>query len=162
RIDSYIGRERAPAAASPDMFTGEDGRALSRADAMLSGRATGIPGVLPALELAHAAHGALDWSSLFEPTALRAEQGFPVTPRLHRHIAGDFPQAAAPDVVALFAGPDGRALRVGDIFRNAAYAASLRVIAAQGADSLREGLLAEALVARVADSPHGTRITPAD
>ena len=49
---------------------------------MLSGRATGVPGALPALELAHAAHGTLEWSSLFESTARRAELGFAVTPRL--------------------------------------------------------------------------------
>jgi gamma-glutamyltranspeptidase/glutathione hydrolase len=162
RIDSYIGRERAPGNAGTGMFSGEDGRTLPRAQAMLSGHATGIPGVLHALELAHAAHGALDWSTLFESTALRAEQGFAVTPRLHRHIDGSFPQASAPDVVALFAGPDGTPLRVGDTFRNPAYAASLRMIAATGADAVRAGPLAEALVARVADAPHGARITPAD
>jgi len=162
RIDSYIGRERAPAGAGPGMFSDEDGRALSRTEAMLSGRATGVPGALHALELAHAAHGVLDWSTLFESTALRAEQGFAVTPRLHRHIAGDFPQASAPDVVALFAGPDGAPLRVGDSFRNPAYAASLRTIAARGAEALRSGPLAEALAARVAQAPHGARMTPED
>ena len=162
RIDSYIGRERAPASAGPDMFGGEGGRALPRAGAMLSGHATGVPGVLHALELAHAAHGVLDWSTLFEPTALRAEQGFAVTPRLHRHIAGDFPQASAPDVVALFSSPDGTPPGVGDTFRNPAYAASLRRVAATGADAVRAGPLAEALIARVADAPHGARITPAD
>ena len=48
RIDSYIGRERAPASAGQAMFRDEDGTALSDAQAMLSGRATGIPGVLAA------------------------------------------------------------------------------------------------------------------
>ncbi len=162
RVDSWIGRERAPAGAGPDLFNDAEGRALPRAGAMLSGRATGVPGVLHALELAHAAHGALDWATLFESTALRAEQGFTVTPRLHRHIVGTFPQASAPDVVALFAGPDGTPLRVGDTFRNPAYAASLRTIAARGADALRTGPLADALLARVADPPHGARMTPAD
>lgn len=162
RVDSWIGRERAPAGAGPGMFSDADGRPLSRAEAMLSGRATGVPGALPALELAHAAHGTLEWSSLFESTARRAELGFAVTPRLHRHIAGRFPQASAPDVVALFAGPDGTPLRIGDTFRNPAYAASLRTIAARGADALRSGPLAEQLAARVAAPPHAARMTPAD
>lgn len=162
RVDSWIGRERAPASAGPDMFSDADGRPLSRAEAMLSGRATGVPGALPALALAHAAHGRLQWSSLFESTARRAELGFAVTPRLHRHIAGGFPQASAPDVVALFAGPDGTPLRIGDTFRNPAYAASLRTIAARGADALRNGPLADQLAARVAEPPHGARMTPAD
>lgn len=162
RVDSWIGRERAPLDAGPGMFTDADGRTLPRGDAMLSGRATGVPGVLQALELAHAEHGALDWGTLFESTALRAEQGFAVTPRLHHHIAGTFPQASVPDLVALFAGPDGRPLRVGDTFRNPAYAASLRTIAARGADALRSGLLADQLAARVAAPPHAARMTPAD
>src|SRR5690606_27783983 len=80
----------------------------------------------------------------------------------HRHIAGDFPQASAPDVVALFTGPDGAPLRVGDSFRNPAYAASLRTIAARGADALRSGPLAEALAARVARAPHAARMTAED
>ncbi|HRN62250.1 MAG TPA: gamma-glutamyltransferase [Luteimonas sp.] len=70
--------------------------------------------------------------------------------------------AAAPDVVALFAGADGAPPRVGDTLRNPAYAASLRTIAARGADALRSGPLAEALAARVAQAPHGARMTPAD
>lgn len=162
RVDSWIGRERAPLDAGPGMFTDADGRTLPRGDAMLSGRATGVPGVLQALELAHAEHGALDWGTLFESTALRAEQGFAVTPRLHHHIAGTFPQASVPDLVALFAGPDGKPLRVGDTFRNPAYAASLRMIAARGADALRSGPLADQIAARVAEPPHGARMTPAD
>lgn len=162
RVDSWIGRERAPAAAVPGMFTDGNGHMLVRADAMLSGHATGVPGALHALELAHAAHGLLDWSTLFESTAARAEQGFAVTPRLHRHIAGTFPQAGASDVVALFAAADGTPLRVGDTFHNPAYAASLRTIAVRGADALRSGPLADALVARVAQPPHGARMTLAD
>ncbi|GGK14864.1 gamma-glutamyltransferase family protein [Luteimonas terricola] len=162
RVDSYIGREHAPAGAGPDMFTDADGGALPRAEAMLGGRATGIPGALHALELAHAAHGALDWAALFEPVALRAEQGFALSPRLHRHIAGRFPQASAPDVVALFAGPDGAPLGVGDTFRNPAYASSLRMIATRGADALRTGPLADALAARVADPPHGAHMSATD
>ncbi|MGY0650971.1 gamma-glutamyltransferase family protein [Luteimonas sp. A537] len=162
RVDSWIGRERAPMAAGPGMFTDDDGHVLSRADAMLSGRATGVPGALHALELAHGEHGVLDWSTLFESTAAQAERGFAVTPRLHRHIAGDFPQASAPDVVALFAAADGSPLRVGDTFRNPAYAASLRTIAVRGSGALRSGPLADALLARVAEPPHGARVTPAD
>lgn len=89
------------------MFNDAEGRSLSRGDAMLSGHATGVPGTLPALAMAHAAHGRLAWSGLFGAAERRAEQGFAVTPRMHRHIAGTFPQASAPDVKAMFAREDG-------------------------------------------------------
>lgn len=162
RVDSYIGRERAPASAEPGMFKDADGHPLSRGDAMLSGHATGIPGTLPVLSMAHAAYGKLAWSGLFDSAERRAEQGFAVTPRMYRHIAGKFPQASAPDVKAMFAREDGTQLRVGDTFRNPAYAESLRVVAAHGADALRAGPLADALIARLAEAPNGARVTAED
>lgn len=162
RVDSYIGRERAPASAGPGMFNDAEGRSLSRGDAMLSGHATGVPGTLPALAMAHAAHGRLAWSGLFGAAERRAEQGFAVTPRMHRHIAGTFPQASAPDVKAMFAREDGTQLQPGDTFRNPAYAESLRVVAARGAEALRTGPLADALIARLAEAPNGARVTAED
>jgi len=159
RIDSYVGRERAPASAGPAMFADDAGKPLTSAQAMLSGRATGVPGVLPALALAYRDHGRLAWSGLFDAATVRAEQGVPVTPRLHRHIHGTFPQASAPDVVKLFAGPDGTPLRTGDLLRNPAYADSLRRVARDGAAALQSGPLAEAIVARVAQPPHGSGMT---
>jgi len=162
RVDSYLGRERAPASATPAMFADADGRPLTSAQAMLSGRATGVPGVLPALERAHREHGRLPWADLFAAATARAEQGFAVTPRLQRHIDGEFPQAAAPDVVELFARADGAALRAGDTMRNPAYADSLRLVAERGAAALQSGPLADALIARVGEPPLGARMTPQD
>ena len=162
RVDSYIGRERAPASASPAMFRNEDGTPLTTAQAMLSGRATGVPGVLPALELAHREHGKLAWAGLFDASIERALKGFPVSPRLHQHIAGDFAQASAPDVVRLFVRTDGTPLQVGDTFRNPAYADSVRAIARDGAAALQRGPLADAIVARVGRAPHPSGMTAQD
>lgn len=162
RIDSYIGRERAPASADPAMFADDDGTPLSYDQAMLSGRATGVPGVLPALELAHRQHGRLQWSGLFDAAIARATAGFPVSPRLYRHIAGDFAQASAPDVVRLFAREDGTPLQAGDIFRNPAYAESVRAIARDGAAALQSGPIAEAILERVRQAPHPSGMTTAD
>lgn len=162
RIDSYIGRERAPASATPTMFSDAAGNPLTYEHAKLSGHATGVPGVLPALELAHRAHGKLPWSSLFETTATRAVQGLTVTPRMHRHIDGKFLQASAPDVVKLFSREDGTQLQIGDTFRNPAYAESLGLVAAHGAAALQSGPLAEAIVARVNQPPHPAQMTLKD
>ena len=162
RVDSYLGRERAPGAASPALFEGDDGQPLPRAQAMLSGRASGVPGVLPALELAHVAHGALPWATLFESSIARAEQGFEVSPRLQRHIDGTFPQAAAPDVRRMFAAADGTPLRAGQTSRNPAYADSLRLVARHRAAALQRGPLADAIVARLAQPPHAARWSARD
>jgi gamma-glutamyltranspeptidase / glutathione hydrolase len=161
-VSAYDGREAAPAAAAPDMFLDESGRPLSRAQAMLSGRATGTPGAVPVLALAHAAHGRLDWSRLFDGTIAVAETGFTITPRLAEHIHGTFPQAAAPDVQAYFSRPDGSRMQAGDRVVNPAYAAVLRRIAVEGPDALQRGPVAEAIVQRTAGAPLAGSLTTAD
>ncbi len=161
-VSAYNGRETAPAAAAPDMLLDGSGQPLSRAQAMLSGRATGAPGTVPVLALAHAAHGRLDWGRLFDGTIAVAETGFSVTPRLAEHIHGTFPQAEAPDVRAYFSRPDGHLMQVGDRIVNPAYADVLRRIATEGPEALQGGPVAEAIARRTADAPLAGSLTTAD
>ena len=152
-VSAYNGREAAPAGATQDMFLDAAGRPLPRGEAMLSGRATGAPGAMAAFALAHETHGRLPWSKLFDTAIATAEGGFEVTQRLAEHIHGTFPQAAAPDVRAYFSRPDGAPMQVGDRIVNLAYAAVLRGMAAEGADVLQHGPIAEAIVARTGAGP---------
>jgi gamma-glutamyltranspeptidase/glutathione hydrolase len=161
-VSAYNGRETAPAAATSDMFLDDSGRPLPRREAMLSGRATGAPGAVPVLALAHAAHGRLAWDSLFVTTIATAESGFAITPRLAEHIHGTFPQAGAPDVRAYFSRPDGSLMQVGDRLVNPAYAATLRRIAAEGPDAMQRGPIAEAIARRTADAPLAGTLTTED
>ncbi|OYX17117.1 MAG: gamma-glutamyltransferase [Sphingomonadales bacterium 32-67-7] len=149
RVSAWSGRERAPKAATPDMLLQPDGTPIPRRQAMLSGRATGVPGVISILHAVHQRSGTLAWSSLFESTARTAEQGFTVTERLNRHIIGTFPQASAPDVVAFFTKPDGTKVTTGDTLKNPAYAAFLRRLAQQGPDALLKGETAARIVEKV-------------
>lgn len=161
-VTAYLGRETAPASASPDMLRDEQGNALSRPAAMLSGRATGAPGALAALDAAHRSHGRLPWHALLTETIERAEQGFTITPRLAQHIHGTFPQASAPDVVALFSHPDGTRMQAGDLFRNPAYAHTLRRVAGEGAAAMQAGPIADAIVARTREPPDAGGMTVED
>ncbi|MPS34147.1 MAG: hypothetical protein E2593_02365 [Stenotrophomonas sp.] len=144
QVSGYIGREQAPAAAGAGWFDDADGQPLARSDAMLSGRATGVPGTLATFALALREHGRLPWARLFDDTIATAEQGFTITARLQRHIDGRFPQAAAEDVRRLFDDGHGGRLRAGDTLRNPAYAATLRTLAAGGAQAFYQGALARA------------------
>ncbi|MGY0561078.1 gamma-glutamyltransferase family protein [Luteimonas sp. A277] len=162
QVDAYLGRERAPSGAGPLLFHDPAGDLLPRSQAMLTGRATGVPGVLPALEAAHADHGRLAWSTLFTSAAETADQGFTVTPRLQQHIEGTFPQAAAPDVTRLFSHPDGRKLRAGEVMRNPVYARSLQEIATRGAAALQTGPLAQAILDRISEPPGPSPMRAAD
>src|SRR5262249_61066437 len=66
-IVAYEGRETAPAAATPDMFLADSGRAASFAQVGVGGLSVGVPGVMRMFELAHREHGTLPWAQLFHP-----------------------------------------------------------------------------------------------
>jgi gamma-glutamyltranspeptidase/glutathione hydrolase len=162
KVTVYDGRETAPAGATPDIFIGTDGKPLPFATAVLNGRATGVPGAVRMLETAQRAHGRLRWSQLFEGTAVLAEQGFTISPRLGRMLGGNFPQLTAPDVVKYFSKPDGTRLVAGDRISNPVYARFLRRLASGGADVLYKGETAARLVERVRQGPFPSTMTLAD
>jgi gamma-glutamyltranspeptidase/glutathione hydrolase len=81
-IESYDGRETAPASAATDMFLRQDGRPRPVGDLIPGGMAVGVPGTLRLLEFAHRDHGRLPWRSLFQPAIALAEDGFVVSARL--------------------------------------------------------------------------------
>ena len=163
KVVVYDGRETAPAQASASMFLAADGTPLDFGAAVVSGRATGVPGVLAALDLAHREHGRLEWSALFDDSRRAAESGFTVTPRLARMVAGKFPQNAAPDVRAYFSqGPGGALVKAGDRLANPAYAAFLRRLARDGIAAFYAGETAARIVARTRAAPLGGSMTMAD
>ena len=158
----YDGREVAPAQASETMFQRADGTPLGFREAVLSGRATGVPGVVRTLAMAHGEHGRLAWSSLFGAAERTAAQGFTVSPRLASMIRARHPQSQAPDVVAYFSKPDGSVLAAGDTLRNPAYAAFLRRLAAEGPEAMYAGETAARIVQRTRVAPLGGSMTLAD
>ncbi|GEK46105.1 gamma-glutamyltransferase family protein [Bisbaumannia pacifica] len=147
-VVAYGGRETAPAAVDETLFLDERGEPLPFMDAAASGLSVGAPGTVAMLELAHREQGQLPWASLFEPAIALAEQGFPVSRRLHDSLAAEQPLRDDP-LAGPFYYPGGEPLAVGETLRNPALAAILREIAAHGSEALRQGPIAEDLVARV-------------
>jgi gamma-glutamyltranspeptidase/glutathione hydrolase len=162
KVTVFDGRETAPSGATPDMFMGADGKPLSYVDAVTSGRSTGAPGAIAMLGLAHEHFGALPWRDLFGTATNAAENGFTVPKRLGRFAGGNFPQAGLPDAKALFSRPDGTPVQAGDTLTNAAYAKTLRTIAAQGPRTILEGPIAERVAARTHDQPRPGTLTTQD
>jgi gamma-glutamyltranspeptidase/glutathione hydrolase len=162
KIAAYDGRETAPAAARTDRFVRPDGVPMGLGEAIASGRSVGVPGALRMLELAHAKHGRLPWKRLFAPAIRLAEEGFAVSPRLHRLVAADpllRRNAAARNYFYL---ADGRALPVGHRLRNPALAAVLRRLAADGAEAFYRGEIARDIAAAVAAQPSPGDLTEQD
>ncbi|HEX8644530.1 MAG TPA: gamma-glutamyltransferase, partial [Allosphingosinicella sp.] len=160
-VSVYDGRETAPAGATADMFLNDGGDPIPVREAMLGGRATGVPGAVRMLALAHREHGRLAWSSLFGEAERTAREGFIVSPRLARLLGGSYGQLSAPDVRAYFGEADGTLVDAGDRLLNPAYADFLRRLAAQGPDALYRGPTAERIVARTRAGPlAGTMTLP--
>ncbi len=150
----YDGREKAPAAATPQYFYGADGKPMGYLAAILSGRSQGVPGAIASLYQAHKAHGRLPWSSLFGDGERLAAEGFVVPKRFGDDISSHFPQVTTPDSIAYFTKPDGSRYKTGDLMKNAAYAATLRKIAAEGPAGILKGEIAQQFVAKIHEAPN--------
>ena len=78
-------REQAPLSAHRDMYLDGDGNVIPN----LSVRgilASGVPGTVAGMWLAHQRHGSLPWKALVQPAVTLAEDGFKVHPNLARSI----------------------------------------------------------------------------
>lgn len=162
RMTAFNGRETAPAAANERLFLDQNGKPLPRIEAIMSGRSTGVPGVMRMLELAHRKAGRLQWNESFAPAIRLAQDGFVISPRLAQFLNSPYPQPNSPDIRALFSRADGSPLQSGDRFSNKAYAKALQQIAANGADALYKGEIAAAIVARTHAAPLGGQMTLED
>jgi gamma-glutamyltranspeptidase/glutathione hydrolase len=160
-LRSYDGRETAPAAARPDRFLGHDGKPVPFLDAAVGGRSIGVPGVLRMLELAHRRHGTIAWEELFQPAIDAAERGFPMPSRLHAQLERERALRDDPAAAKLFY-LDGKAKAPGTRIRNPEYAATLRRIAAGGADAFYRGEIAADIVRAARSHPRAGDLSEAD
>jgi gamma-glutamyltranspeptidase/glutathione hydrolase len=163
RVQSYDGRETAPAAADEHLFQDKDGKPVSRETGVVGGRSTGAPGVLRMLELAHKQHGKLPWKTLFQPAIQLAENGFAVSPRLNALLSWDKYLSRDPVARAYFFDADGKPRPVGYVLKNPELARTLREIASGGADAFYKGRIAKDIEAKVASHPTNPgKLTAAD
>lgn len=151
-IEAYDGRETAPAAATDRLFLDANGKPLPRA--ALGARTVGAPGALRMLELAHRAHGKLPWRRLFQPAIRLAEQGFPLGPRLAAALANEPSLARDPAARAYFYDRNGAPKPAGTTLKNPQLAATLRLVAAHGANAFYTGAIARDIVATVRQAPN--------
>ena len=127
---------------------------MSFEDAMVGGRAVGVPGTLRMLELAHRQHGKLPWAQLFQPAIKLSESGFKISPRLHALLLADRPLRKDPNAAPYFYKPNGQPLPVGHVLKNPGLAQVLKLIAKDGADALHQGVLAQTIINKVQQHPY--------
>ena len=163
-VGSIDGREKAPGVASPGQFLGPDGKPMPFMQAATGGRSVGVPGNVALAAEAHKKWGKLPWATLFEP-AIKLAEGFTISPTMARFIAfgQDSLKQAGPEGRALYYDKDGAPLKAGTTFRNDKLAATLRLIAAKGADAFYKGPIAASVVKTVSTADaNPTALTLAD
>ena len=144
-------RESAPAAATPDMFLGSDGKPdtkKSRDQAL----GIGVPGTVAGLALALEKYGSGQFklADLLAPAITLARDGFVIAddtadtlPDWHRRLA------KWPSSRKIFSRADGTSLQAGDRLVQTDLAATLEAIAAQGVSGFYDGAVAEKLAAEI-------------
>ena len=147
-------RETAPAAATPTLFLGSDGKpdnAKSRDSAL----GIGVPGTPAGLTLALEKYGSgrFTLAELLQPAIDLARNGIVIAddiadtlPEWHRRLA------RWPSSAKIFSRSDGTSLREGDLLVQTDLAATLSTLAAQGPSGFYQGPLAGKLAKAIADA----------
>jgi gamma-glutamyltranspeptidase/glutathione hydrolase len=149
-------REKAPAAASHDMYLDTNGK-LTR-DSLVGWRAPGVPGSVRGFEYAHKKFGHKSWAELVDPAIKLATDGFPVpygtAQSLRPGVIG--PWWASGSYKLLSAFPDSTRIflghQAGDIFIQPELAATLKRIRDEGARDFYEGETAHRLAAAMKEN----------
>lgn len=142
-------REKAPGAASRDMYLDKAGKPVE--DASISGSlASAIPGEPAAFEYLARKFGKLSLKRNLEPAIRLAREGFPLYARLQtaiRYKRGIL--LRWPDTAKIFLTADGGVPDLGTVIKQPDLANTLEIIADQGAKGFYEGRVASDLVAGV-------------
>jgi gamma-glutamyltranspeptidase/glutathione hydrolase len=138
-------REKAPLAATEDMYLDEDGnvRANSNHDGIL---AVGVPGTVAGLVLAHERLGSLPWEELVAPAVKLARDGFPLSFYLRDSFKRQMSRFEQyPSSRKVFTRSDGTLFDAGDVWRQPDLADTLQRIQEQGHDGFYAGKTAQLL-----------------
>lgn len=144
-------REKAPLAATEQMYLGVDGRVVNNSN-HFGPLAVGVPGTVAGLWKAHQELGSLPWADLVAPAVALAREGIPITYTLQRSFAGNqrrFQQY--PSSAAVFAKADGSLYEMGDTWVQPDLAATLELIRDNGRDGFYAGENARRLAQFMAD-----------
>lgn len=140
-------REKAPAAASRDMYLDKDGNPITNLS-LYGQLAAGVPGSVAGMDEAHKRYGTLPWKKLLEPAIKLANEGFPVTAQqaeefnYYKEKFQTFNKNGAailkPEV-----------WKKGDLFIQKELGQTLERIAAEGRNGFYQGKTADLLVAEM-------------
>lgn len=105
-----------------------------------------VPGAVAGWDMLRTKFGTMPLDRILAPAIYYAENGFPVTEIIGASWQGAAKGLSANKGAADTYLPDGRAPKIGEIFRNRDLAGSLRMVAAHGRDGFYKGPNAQALI----------------
>lgn len=140
-------REMAPAASHRDMFLNENGE-VDKKRVRFTLKASGVPGTVMGMTSALAKYGTMPLAEVMAPAIRLAEDGFEMTWALYDSL-GRYQARLKADTASAgyYFKPDGSRYEPGEIFRQPDLAATLKTIAANGAEGFYEGPVADKLIA---------------
>jgi len=138
-------REKAPAAASPRMFIGADGKPFP--DSFIDGRATAVPGEVAGLLLALEKFGSLNRKQVMQPAIDLAKKGYTVTKVMADITADEYGKLQACPASRQLFFKDDLPVQPGEVIVNPDLAKALELIADKGAAVFYQGDMAKKLVA---------------
>src|SRR5471032_3289473 len=154
-------RERAPQAASRNMYLDASGKATE--DSTIGYRASGVPGTVRGLEYAAKKYGTQAWAKLVHPAVELAAKGFPVSYGLSQSLRNTKGLSRFPESNRIFLNnplDQGKFYEPGENFAQPELARTLERIEKLGAKDFYEGETARLLAKDMA--AHGGLITEAD
>jgi gamma-glutamyltranspeptidase/glutathione hydrolase len=146
-------REQAPAAATRNMYLDASGELIPEASTV-GLLATGVPGTVAGLALAHQKFGKPKWSRMLRPAIRLANDGFPVSYSLSESLREDEGLLWKFTETRRIFLRDGRRYEPGEIFRQPELARTLRRIARRGPEDFYRGSIAKAIVTTM-EKHHG-------
>jgi gamma-glutamyltranspeptidase len=116
--------------------------------------AANIPGVVAGLDLLYRKYGSgkVRWADLIAPAIEYADEGFELDQSLPTSIAEGKAHFDKYEAAARIYLPGGRVPRPGETFQNRDYAATLKAIAADGAETFYRGAIARRIADDMADN----------
>jgi len=140
-------RERAPVAATSDMYIERKGEVTDRS--VTGHLASGVPGSVAGLRDLHKRYGSMDWKDLVAPAIGLAGDGFTVDSSFAASVADEADRLKKFPVSRDLFVPEGNPIPPGTIWRNPDLARTLRRIAEHGPDGFYGGETADLIVSEM-------------
>jgi gamma-glutamyltranspeptidase/glutathione hydrolase len=142
QVVAYNGSGRTPAALTLDWF---NERGLAQVPRQ-SAAAVTIPGAIDAWTRLHADYGRVPLADVLAPAIELAEEGYAISPRVHRDWSREVDLLSADPTAARIFLPGGRAPKIGEVHRQPELAGTLKRIGNEGRDGFYTGPVAQDMV----------------